>query len=294
MKKGFFNKTIGAISCLLIPALAQAIWYLINYFVANVSTIVAVTFFVDISSASADDLTLIEREVYKRNASLVYTISAVIAIFIFYIIYKRFKVKTIVDLVSFKKTGVLKLFLIFISGILFNVFSVTAVKIMDNIIPQKWIDANSESVGAYQQGNIIFSFLTIMVFAPIIEEILFRGFLYSSLKKAIYQIVPYGEKNIIVVVICAAITSFCFGYIHGNILQGIYTFILSLIMIYVMEYTGSIISAIALHIGFNMSMLFTQFLYGRVPDIVLCVTSIILSIISLAIMTISNGGKNER
>lgn len=294
MRKGFFYRLISAISCLLIPALAQAIWYLINYFVANVSTIVSVTFLEDISSASADDLLIIEREVYRRNTSLVYTISAVIAIFIFYLVYKRFNIKTLRDLVSIKKIGLAKPIFIFVAGVLLNVFSVTAVKILSDIIPQKWIDANSESVGVYQQGSMFFSFLTIMIFAPIIEEILFRGLLYSSLKKAFCQIFPLKEKNIVVIVLCALITSFCFGYIHGNILQGIYTFVLSLIMIYVIEYTESIISSIVMHIGFNMSMIFTQFLYGRVPDIVLCIVSIILSIIALTMMTIVNGGKNEK
>ena len=85
MNKGFFNRLIGAVHYILMPALAYAIWYLINYFVTNVSAIVSITFFEDVSGASADELLQIERSVLQKNVSLVYTISAIIALFFFYL-----------------------------------------------------------------------------------------------------------------------------------------------------------------------------------------------------------------
>lgn len=293
MGNGFFNRLIDAVRYILMPALAYAIWYLINYFVTNVSAIVSITFFEDVSGASADELLQIERSVLQKNVSLVYTISAIIALFFFYLMYKRFNVRTIAD-ISFSRTKTFPNVTMFFAGILLNVFSVSLVNLLIKIIPQSWVDANSESVGAFAKGNIVFMILTVAIFAPIIEEILFRGILYNSLKKAIEHLVPVSENNVIAKIISAVITSFLFAYIHGNILQGIYTFVLSIIMIYALEITGSLITAIVIHMGFNMANLFTFFLYGKVPDIVLCIVSAILVIIAFAMVKIVKGGKNER
>lgn len=293
MKQGFFNRLIGAVHYILMPALAYAIWYLINYFVTNVSAIVSITFFEDVSGASADELLQIERSVLQKNVSLVYTISAIIALFFFYLMYKRFNIRTISD-ISFRHTKTFPNVTMFLTGVVLNVFSVSLVNLLDKIIPQSWVDANSESVGAFAKGNIVFTILTIVVFAPIIEEILFRGILYNSLKKAIGQLVPVCENKVITKIIAAVITSFLFAYIHGNILQGIYTFVLSVLMIYALELTGSLITTIVIHIGFNIANMFTFFLYGKVSDIVLCIVSAILVIIAFAMVKITTGGKNER
>lgn len=293
MVKGFFSRLINAVYFLLVPVLAYAIWYLINYFVTNVSALVSITFFEDVSGASADELLQIESTVLRRNIGIVYTISAIVAIFFFYLMHKRFQVRTISD-ISFSRTKAFPNVTVFLSGVILNVFSVSLVNLLSKIIPQSWIDANADSVSSFSHGNIVFSLLTVMVFAPIIEEILFRGIMYTSFTKAFAQLFPAGEKNVMPKILSAVTTSLAFGYIHGNILQGIYTFVLSLIIICAREITGSLITAILIHMGFNMSNLFTYFLYGRVPDIVLCIVSAILVLIAFTMVKIASGGKNER
>lgn len=284
MKKSFFSKVINTLYYIMVPALSYAIWYLINYFVTTVSSYISLLS-VDKSQLSADNLYDLEIEIYYKNVSLVYTIASIIAIFIFFLIYKRFKVNALAA-ISFAKVKFGVLALVFAAGVLLNVFSVSFVEEMNNIIPQSWIDANQESVESFQQGSLIFQFLTVMVFAPIVEELLFRGILYTSLKNAAKQFCKNADTNKIVIIVSSVITSFLFGFIHGNILQGIYTFILSFVMIYAVEKTKSLIASIVIHMGFNMSALFTFFLYGNVSYLVLCIVSIILSIGAMILMTL--------
>lgn len=81
-------------------------------------------------------------------------------------------------------------------------------------------------------------FLYAAVFAPIGEEILFRGLLLRSLQ-------PYGKKFAILA------SAFLFGIFHANIIQTPYAFLVGLVLGYVtVEY--SIVWAIVLHMLNNM------------------------------------------
>lgn len=81
-------------------------------------------------------------------------------------------------------------------------------------------------------------FLYAAIFAPIGEEILFRGLLLRMLQK-------YGKKFAILA------TAFLFGIFHGNIIQTPYAFLVGLVLGYVtVEY--SVVWAIVLHMINNM------------------------------------------
>lgn len=94
------------------------------------------------------------------------------------------------------------------------------------------------------QGEVALAmtFLILVVLQPITEEIVVRGFLYSSLKKAL----P--------VILAAVGTSLIFAAAHlpasssGPLyIAGIDTFLLSFFLIYLRERTGSLWSSITLH-----------------------------------------------
>lgn len=87
------------------------------------------------------------------------------------------------------------------------------------------------------------TFLVLVILQPIIEEIMVRGFLYSTFKKAF----P--------IILAAIMTSLLFGAAHlagggsgGPLyIAAIDTFVLSLFLIYLREKTGSLWSSITLH-----------------------------------------------
>ncbi len=86
---------------------------------------------------------------------------------------------------------------------------------------------------------LYFSLFTAVIFGPIFEEFIFRGFLYSSLRR------KFGVKKGMV------FSSFLFALLHRTVYGFLAIFILGLVLAYLYEKTGSLIPAISLHIFNN-------------------------------------------
>ena len=83
--------------------------------------------------------------------------------------------------------------------------------------------------------DVLYAFLVIVIVAPIVEEVVFRGYLYGSLRPRL----PWWGAAVIVSVL--------FGVVHGQLNVAIDTFFLSLVMCYLRERTGAIWSGIFVH-----------------------------------------------
>lgn len=77
------------------------------------------------------------------------------------------------------------------------------------------------------------------VAAPLAEEVLFRGIIYNSLRLAVKP----G--------LAAVTAAVFFGIYHGNFVQGLYGFLMGLLMIYGYEYFGKFRIPILMHVGIN-------------------------------------------
>ena len=100
--------------------------------------------------------------------------------------------------------------------------------------------------------NLVYNIITITMIAPIIEETIFRGLFYRSIK----NLMPVGFSIII--------TSLIFSIIHQNILSFVILFFLSGYLTYIYERYGNIIYPIIVHSIFNSTMLFLIYLDGYV------------------------------
>ena len=85
----------------------------------------------------------------------------------------------------------------------------------------------------------IVSFFDFCIFAPVLEEVLMRGFLLDGLS------VNYGK--IVALLISAAF----FSILHFNIAQMLPSFICGIILGLLFFYTDSIFSCILAHMGYN-------------------------------------------
>ncbi|MBO4325650.1 MAG: CPBP family intramembrane metalloprotease [Clostridia bacterium] len=139
----------------------------------------------------------------------------------------------------------------FLLGIIFNVGFVNLMGFIP--FPESWIEANNESVGAILSGNLVAALLATSLMAPVAEEIIFRGVFYTMFRDAL----PVRRR--IAVLISCLIVSIVFGVYHGNILQGLYTFLFSILLVLIYERTGSIWSPILVHAGFNSAWLLEMF-----------------------------------
>lgn len=115
----------------------------------------------------------------------------------------------------------------------------------------------------------IFSLISIIVLIPICEEIIFRGVIFGYLKK---------RYNLVVSLIIQALA---FAFMHGNIVQGIYTFILGLVLGIIYIYTNSLYGSMLMHIIYNLlgSVVLSK-LYGAFPiSVYICMILAVICII---------------
>lgn len=100
------------------------------------------------------------------------------------------------------------------------------------------VDVNQKQDFGLESNNplqLIVIFVALVLLPPISEEVLFRGLLYRSFRK------PFGK------VLGAVVVSLLFGVAHGQWNVAADTFVLSLVLIYLLEKSNSLWPAIALH-----------------------------------------------
>ncbi len=104
------------------------------------------------------------------------------------------------------------------------------------------------------------SVVTIVAFAPMLEEVLFRGFLQSFIRQHL------GPRSAIV------ITSLCFSFFHYSPEQGLSNisiigslFALALFLGFVYEKRGSLPASMALHACFNAVSVLNLYFLGGFP-----------------------------
>ncbi len=134
------------------------------------------------------------------------------------------------------------------------------------------LDAIPGMPDAYQEHmsplleNDLSMILLVTVVAPVLEELIFRGFILSLSRKFL----PFHAANLI--------QAGLFGIYHMNLVQGIYAFILGLFIGYLIKCTGSVINCICFHVVFNLTGLLIDDLMPDDPH-----TAIRLIIITAAL-----------
>lgn len=98
------------------------------------------------------------------------------------------------------------------------------------------------------QGQYILAFITLVVMAPVAEEVLFRGYLFGKLRRHI----PLWAA--------AIVTSLLFGFVHGQWNVAIDTFALSMVMCGLVAWSGSLWPAILLHMLKNFIAFYFLFI----------------------------------
>lgn len=102
----------------------------------------------------------------------------------------------------------------------------------------------------FEGGSPVIVMLSVIIFAPFIEEILFRGLIINELK---------GKMPLILVIL---IQSLMFGVIHGNWLQIAYAFIMGILLGLVSIWSRSIWPAIIFHMSINGSPLLVSLFWN--------------------------------
>jgi len=124
-----------------------------------------------------------------------------------------------------------------------------------------------------EKGPYIWLFLAIVVVGPIIEEILFRGIIFSSFENA-------TRSSWFPVII----TGVMFGIWHGSFIQGVYTAIFGMILAYFMKKCRSLVFVAFAHGINNLSGTLPPSLDTDFTNTLLNVTSYVCILPTLAIL----------
>lgn len=123
------------------------------------------------------------------------------------------------------------------------------VSLVSHFVPGLNVNQQQEIGFNNVQGSaqLLMTFVSLVVLPPLAEEIMVRGFLYSSLKKAL----P-GIRAVLVTSLIFASAHLPEGGAAGPLyIAALDTFVLSLILIYLREKTGSLWASITLHAAKN-------------------------------------------
>lgn len=125
-----------------------------------------------------------------------------------------------------------------------------------------WFDAGQQQEIGFSFGVVgidrLLAFVTLVVVAPIAEEIIFRGWLYNKLRRRLST----QMSNVWGMLISIFLVSLLFGAVHRQLNVGINVFAMSVIACGLREVTGTIYAGMFLHIIKNGIAFYLLFVLG--------------------------------
>jgi Predicted metal-dependent membrane protease len=193
-------------------------------------------------------------------------ISGVFTVAILFFVYAVQKRK-FVNEISLRKTPPIPMAVVAVCAVAFQfvtVVAISAIPISDELTEIL------EQVGQrLMGGSPVLKVINIAIITPIVEEVVFRGFIFSRLRKAMNPVAA------------AAISGVMFGLVHGNIIAFVYATVLGIFMALVMEKYNSILPAILCHMVFNGTNLALEYI---APDNgIFIIAAFALSAVALAL-----------
>lgn len=211
------------------------------------------------------------------NAEKILIISSIITVLVLWIIYKRKRINVIGEL-GLNDFKLINGYASIVLGVSAWAINYGLVNILSEIMVLKkyFYEFNTAtSTVANPNTNIFITILSIVIIVPFAEEFLFRGIIQNTLTKG------FSIKSSII------IQASVFGIFHGNVIQGVYTVLLGLLLGYVAYKTRSIWSSVIIHIMNNLvSLYLSNIVYEgyKSMEIYIPITGILAGIISLLII----------
>lgn len=139
-----------------------------------------------------------------------------------------------------------------------------------SFMPQAFENYNEIMKNLEPSGGIL-TFIYVLLIGPSSEEIIFRGAIFDRTRLAF----GFWIGNVL--------QAMFFGIYHMNLIQGIYAFLLGMVLGMIVYATGSILCSILAHIIFNSTTYIIQYVFGGSSTFmaVLFMVVILLSIVTL-------------
>lgn len=135
-----------------------------------------------------------------------------------------------------------RIFFIIIFGFGACIIMTMAVGVVAQIFPAAF-ENYQKLMSSLSVESSILTIPYVALLGPVAEELIFRGVISDRLKPAF----PFWLVN--------TIQAALFGIFHMNVIQGVYAFVLGILLGIVVNVTGTILSSMLLHIVFNTTSL---------------------------------------
>lgn len=211
-------------------------------------------------------------EEYSKFAPEVGILTAALVILAYFLFFKIIK-KSFAKEIKLRPIKAGAVGSSFAFGLCAHIMIAVGLAILYSLLPELSELSNSESYELmYKNSNPITEFISISVVTGILEEVVFRGLIYNTLKKAT------GVK------IAVFLSAVIFGAAHMNIEQFFYTSLLGALMAVVYEKYGTIIAPIIIHATFNGANYLLEYLDFKyfAPYVVLNIAAFAVFIIVFA------------
>ncbi len=250
-------------------SLLFSLLFFVIYFIFQVLVMQIFTIVISISSAHKNPYISLE-EIYAMvigNLSLILFISMILSIAV-YIIIAKLRHKSLLKTMDFKTLSLKHICYLLI----FTIFTALFTNVFVNVIAPYFPSYNEVSDTLGQSVTTALGLLVTVVFAPIFEEILFRGLIFKELS---------GSMNVKIAIVLQAVI---FGAAHMNMLQFIYAFTLGLFLGLIYYWSRSLIAPIIVHCLYNFlgSVIFPNYLpISKMLAIIYLISGLIFSLLSI-------------
>lgn len=184
-----------------------------------------------------------------------YILSAIMTFFSAWLIHIIFKRKFF-ERLSFNKTSFVSIAVSFIAGCSLQMPISFMLSLAENtgIAPDLFEQYSNHLETLMDNQNLVLQILAVGIAAPLLEEIIFRGLIFNQLKKNI---------SIPAAIITQALI---FGIVHLNVIQGLYAFVIGIILGLALLWSDSLLLPIAIHMGMNLSGVFLSEYGSAISD----------------------------
>ena len=266
MKKKF---SLGEFALNILKCFAYFItWYIITNVVASLYLILYRLI------NGENDLDILNNALNANTAALT-IIANCLTLFVFLLVYYK-KGTTLYERAGIKRVNISTGVHAFLFGAAFllviNIFLI----LLSTFAPQEWFNAHNEHNSVITQADSTIQFFGVVIIAPILEEILFRGLIAKALSRNLHYW------------LAIILSSLIFGYVHGTIISFIYATVLGMFMCWLFFKTGSLLSSILFHMGFNS---LSYFMTGESIPLVMVGLSFLVVIYEIINFNRINRGK---
>lgn len=221
-----------------------------------------------------DELQKYVVEIYNQNAMLLTMIAALVTIPICLFLYQKDRKKYFYIKIQ-KQISIRQWILVVLLGMAASISLNDWIALSGIILI---FDGFEQVAEALYGGSLLIEFLAIAVAAPLVEELLFRGLVYQRIRKLTSAR------------IAIFLSALYFGVYHMNVVQGIYAFLLGLLLAWICEKYQTLWAPILFHAAANLlSVICTEWNFSYRMTVIGVLLEILISTVLMiyAIVRIS-------